>query len=201
MVRGASGCVLGALCAFGEGDLGDRPGRGVGSPSRPCCGGGLGSAAPGRRARHRGPLSGPTPLAGLAGKHTAQRPGPERVTQASWTHTPARDEPPLARGARVPLPIRHATWSRRRMESRHGLFGGHAARCEANGARPLPLPRPHADASGCRAGRPVSGPLWRAHRRRGALPSSPPQQGRERDDPRPEPRLNARQRRPSAHSP
>lgn len=111
---------------FCDGGLGvyDRPGRSVGSPSRPCCGGGHRSAAPCRRARHRGPLSGPTPLAGLGGsKPYAAMHGPRTSHPGLVVPRPARDKPPFARGARVPLPILHATWSRRRMESRRGLFG------------------------------------------------------------------------------
>ncbi len=55
-----------------------------------------------------------------------------------------------------------------------------------------------ANVSGCRAGRPLSGSLWRPHRSRAALPCPPPQKSREADDPRPEPRLAAR--RPVAYS-
>ena len=199
MVREAPGSVLGAFLRSDVGScatalVGARdPLRGLAVAANVGTPRGIGAPAT------EGRSADPRPSRGLgeAARHQHRSRRMSNPAGLATSHTPARDEPPLAHGARVPLPIRHATTSHRGMESRRGLFG-----ITTFGVRRRELgPGPYADASGCRAGRPTSGPLWRAHERRAALPSPPPQQGREGDDPRPEPLLYAHQRPPSAHSP
>ena len=79
----------------------------------------------------------PRPSRGSREAHLAVH-GPRASHAGLVVPHPDRNEPPLARGARVPLPIRPATTSHRRMESRRELFGGHTVRCDAHGTPPRP---------------------------------------------------------------
>ncbi len=192
----AMGVRGGRWCAMSRGS-----GRGS-SRSRPCCGGGLGSATRRRCDRHRGPLTGRPARQPLA---LALGPRPNSVCLALngvIPKSPRRDSSPGVTSSRGGGGVARA---------HHGRVGAHRGlgcgttspawlvrgRCIA----PYGLLPP----SPARGVGPLSGPLWRARRCRAAFRHSPPQQGREGDPTLRPGRSHApspsKAERPRAHSP